>query len=96
MPGVSFRKGMSFDLLLSLGRILALIGGASVSIVPVPVPRGPSLASCATAIAAAAVAEAAAREQREEAAQQRREEAWRAAMQRPQSIALTLPRKIDG
>jgi glycerol-3-phosphate dehydrogenase len=45
---------------------------------------------------AAAVAEAAAREQREEAAQQRREEAWRAAMQRPQSIALTLPRKIDG
>jgi hypothetical protein len=66
------------------------------SIVPVPVPRGPSLASCSTAIAAAAVAEPVAREQREEAAQQRREEAWRAAMQRPQSIALTLPPKING
>ena len=81
-------RSMSFDLLLPSVRILALIGGVPrASIFPVPVPRGPSLASCATAIAAAAVAEA---------EQQRREEAWRAAMQRPQTIALTVPPKING
>jgi hypothetical protein len=91
MPGVSFRKGMSFDLLPSLGRILALVGGARASIVPVPVPRGPGLASCATAIAAAVVADAQAREQRVEARQRRSEEAWRAALGRPLSVARVDP-----
>jgi hypothetical protein len=58
-----------------------------------PVPRGPSLASCATAIAAAAVAGAVARDRREEAAQRRREEAWRAVLRRPLSTALVEPRR---
>jgi hypothetical protein len=50
--------------------------------------RGPSLLSCSDAIAAAVIADATARQEREEAAQRRREEAWRAVMRYPQRIAL--------
>jgi hypothetical protein len=57
------------------------------------VNRGPSLASCSDAIAAAVVADIAAQEQLDEAAQRRREEAFRAAMRRPLSTALVEPRR---
>ena len=58
------------------------------------VSRGPSLASCSDAIASAIVADIVAREQRQEAALERREEAFRAALRRPQSIALVDPQKV--
>jgi hypothetical protein len=52
------------------------------------VNRSPSFASCSTAIAAAVLADALAREQRVEAAQRRREETVRAALRRPERIAV--------
>jgi hypothetical protein len=60
----------------------------SRSIMAVIVPRGPSLASASTAIAAAVVADAKAREQREEAALRLRKEAWRNVARHPERIAL--------
>jgi hypothetical protein len=54
----------------------------------VPVPRGPSLANCSAAIAAAIEADAKARHEREEAALRRMEQAHRAVMRRPARIAL--------
>jgi hypothetical protein len=57
----------------------------------VPVNRGPSYLRCSTAIVAAAVADIAAREQREEAHRRRSEEAFRAVQQRPEKIALVSP-----
>jgi hypothetical protein len=52
------------------------------------VNRGPSLASCSAAIAAAAIADATAKEKREEAAERRREEAFRAVQRYPLRVAL--------
>jgi hypothetical protein len=58
----------------------------------VPVNRGPSFASCSTAIVAAVVADIEAREQREDAHRRWFEEASRAVQRRPDRIALqTLP-----
>jgi hypothetical protein len=54
---------------------------------PVPVNRGPSLASASTAIADAVVTDATARYKREEAHQRWREEASRAVMRRPERLA---------
>jgi hypothetical protein len=53
----------------------------------VPVNRGPSLANCSTAIAAAVIADATAPEEREDARQRRNEAAARAVMRRPERIA---------
>jgi hypothetical protein len=57
----------------------------------VPVNRGPSFASCSTAIAVAVVADIEARLEREEAYRQEREEAFRAAERYPQRVALVDP-----
>jgi hypothetical protein len=53
-----------------------------------PVNRGPSLANCSTAFAAAVIADATACEEREDARQRRDEAAARAVMRRPERIAL--------
>jgi hypothetical protein len=50
------------------------------------VPRGPSLASCSAAIAAAVVADAKAREERESAHQRWFEQAARAVDRRPDRV----------
>jgi hypothetical protein len=49
--------------------------------------------TCSDAIATAVVADATARERREEAAQRRREEGWRAVMRHPLSVAVVEPRR---
>jgi hypothetical protein len=51
------------------------------------VNRGPNLASCSAAIAAAIIADATAREKREEAHRRRCEEAFRAVQRHPLSVA---------
>jgi len=53
-----------------------------------PVNRGPSFLSCSAAIVAAVVADAVAREQREEAHRRWSEEAFRAVLRRPDRVAL--------
>jgi hypothetical protein len=58
------------------------------------VNRGPNLASCSAAIAAAVIADAEAREQREEAHRRSSEEVRRAVMRRPDRVALTPPPKL--
>lgn len=55
--------------------------------------RGASFERCSTAIADAAIADATARQEREEARQQRNEAAARAVLQRPWGIALVEPQK---
>jgi hypothetical protein len=55
------------------------------------VPRGPSLANCSAAIAAAIEADIVAREKREDAARRRSQEAFRAVMRRPLSVAWKSP-----
>jgi hypothetical protein len=59
----------------------------------VPVNRGPSLSRTNHAIAEAAIADALARQEREEARQRRNEEASRAVIEHPNGIALVDPRK---
>jgi hypothetical protein len=59
------------------------------------VPRGPSLANCSAAIAAAVVADIVAREQREEEFRRLRDEAHRAVMRRALSVAWVEPPSAD-
>lgn len=56
-----------------------------------PVPRGPSLASCSVAIATAVIADALEREQRYRARQRCSELALRAVLLRPEAVGWGLP-----